>query len=171
MSRAYNFVSLLLFACLALATEPVVKVLNGSYSGQHLPQFAQDLFLGMPYAQDTGGQNRFRIPQALNETWEGSRPAKQYSDACPDHEPDDDALYGMSENCLSLNVVRPAGTALNDRLPIMLWIGLPTYNLTYIVQRSVEVGRPIIGASINYRKGGWGNMYSIEIQVGGSISE
>jgi len=42
---------------------------------------------------------------------------------------------------------------------------LPYYNLTYLVQRSVEIGKPIIGASINYRKGGWGMLYSIEIQA------
>ena len=42
---------------------------------------------------------------------------------------------------------------------------LPYYNLTYFVQRSVEIGKPIIGASINYRKGGWGMLYSIEIQA------
>jgi hypothetical protein len=29
----------------------------------------------------------------------------------------------------------------------------------------MELQKPIIAASINYRKGGWGNMYSAEIQV------
>lgn len=43
--------------------------------------------------------------------------------------------------------------------------GLSNYNLTYIVEKSVEIGKPIIGASINYRKSSWGNMYSIELQV------
>lgn len=42
---------------------------------------------------------------------------------------------------------------------------LPSYNLSYIVERSVEIGKPILAASINYRKGGWGMMYSREIQV------
>ncbi|KAL1639144.1 hypothetical protein SLS58_008231 [Diplodia intermedia] len=155
------------------AADPLVRVRNGSYAGLHLPQFGQDLFLGIPYAQSTAGENRFRIPQALTETWNGTRDAKAYGHACPDADPDDDALYGMSEDCLNINVVRPSGS--NDtKLPIMLWIhggsyqqgtsGLPNYNLTWIVQRSVEIGYPIIGASINYRKGGWGNMYSIEIQ-------
>lgn len=86
----------------------------------------------------------------------------------------------MSENCLSINLVRPAGLDTNVKLPVMLWIhggsyqvgtsGLARYNLSYIVQRSVEIGRPIIGASINYRKGGWGNMYSIEIQGSGNTN-
>lgn len=51
--------------------DPVVTLTNGSYEGLYLPSFEQDIFLGVPYAQDTGGQNRFRVPQSLNETWSG----------------------------------------------------------------------------------------------------
>ncbi|KAK7988198.1 hypothetical protein PG989_008513 [Apiospora arundinis] len=159
---------------------PTVTILNGTYEGLYLPSLQQDVFLGIPYAQDTGGSNRFRIPQSLNETWDGSRPAKQYGHACPDEEASSDGIYGMSENCLSINIVRPTGVDLSSKLPIMLWIhggsyqvgttGLPTYNLTFLVQRSVEIGMPIIGASINYRKGGWGNMYSREIQGAGQTN-
>ena len=160
----------------AAAHDPIVTVLNGSYSGLHLPQFDQDLFLGIPYAQNAGGPNRFRSPQSLNTSWTGTRNAKEYSHACPDFNPEDDALYGMSEDCLSINIIRPAGIPEDEELPVAVWIhggsyqvgtsGLPNYNLTYFVERSVQIGKPIIGTSINYRKGGWGNMYSIEIQVG-----
>ncbi|GIZ47718.1 hypothetical protein CKM354_001080300 [Cercospora kikuchii] len=163
----------------ALATEPVVKVLNGSYSGIYLPQYQQDIFLGIPYAQDTGGQNRFLIPQTLNETWQDVRPATSYSQACPSYDPND-AIYGMSENCLSINIVRPHGIPEDQKLPVMLWIhggsyqvgttGRPDYNLTFIVEKSVQIGKPVIGASINYRKGGWGNQYSIEIQGSGNAN-
>ncbi|EOD43180.1 putative lipase 3 precursor protein [Neofusicoccum parvum UCRNP2] len=142
--------ALLLLARIAfVAADPVVAVRNGSYAGLHLPQFGQDLFLGMPYAQDAGGANRFRVPQALTETWNGTRPATNYSHACPDADPADDAVYGMSENCLSVNVVRPAGLGAEAKMPVLVWIhggsyqqgtsGLPNYNLTYIVQRSVEI--------------------------------
>ncbi|KAI5361635.1 Putative carboxylesterase, type B, carboxylesterase type B, active, alpha/Beta hydrolase [Septoria linicola] len=167
------------FATSAFATDPIVKVLNGSYSGIHLPQYAQDLFLGIPYAQDTGGENRFRIPQTLDETWDDVRPASSYSNACPSLS-QDDQIYGMSENCLSINIVRPSGLDAGEKLPVLLWIhggsyqvgttGRPDYNLTFIVERSVELGKPIIGASINYRKGGWGNMYSIEVQGSGNTN-
>ncbi|KAH8884135.1 alpha/beta-hydrolase [Thozetella sp. PMI_491] len=159
--------------------DPTVTVLNGTYAGLHLPQFGQDVFLGIPYAQDTGGENRFRIPQALDASWEGIRDAKIYGDACPDPSTDD-ALYGMSENCLSINIVRPSKEHSHAKLPVVLWIhggsyqygttGLPVYNLSYIVQQSVAIGKPMIAASINYRKGGWGNMYSIEIQGSGNTN-
>ncbi|KAH9998075.1 alpha/beta-hydrolase [Xylariaceae sp. FL0662B] len=170
-----------LFACAVLANpNPIVSVRNGSYEGLYLPGFNQDIFLGIPYAQDTGKANRFRVPQSLNESWNGTREAKVYGHACPDYDVPDDSLYGMSENCLSINVVRPAGLESTAGLPVMLWIhgggyqygtsGLPYYNLTFLVQRSVEIEMPIIGASINFRKGGWGNMYSVEIQGSGNTN-
>ncbi|KAK7189346.1 alpha/beta-hydrolase [Paraphaeosphaeria sporulosa] len=159
---------------------PTVRVTNGTYEGLHLPQFGQDIFLGIPYAQDTGRENRFRAPQALNETWNGTRLAQTYSNACPDFQPDADAAYGMGEDCLSINVVRPTGIPENRTLPVAVWIhggsyqvgtsGLPNYNLTWLVQRSVEIGKPIIATSINYRKGGWGMLYSREIQGSGETN-
>jgi carboxylesterase type B len=173
-----------LAACLfaVIAAEPTVRVLNGTYEGLYLPSFDQDVFLGVPFAQDTGGQHRFLVPQSLNSTWNGTRPVKQYGHACPDPQPERDAIYGMSEDCLSINIVRPAGLSLNEsrKLPVAVWIhggsyqvgtsALPNYNLTYLVQRSVEIGNPIIATSINYRKGGWGMMYSREIQGTGNTN-
>ncbi|TGJ87675.1 hypothetical protein E0Z10_g1114 [Xylaria hypoxylon] len=188
------FISTLLIAAgLTAAAEPVVRLLNGSYEGLHLPSFQQDVFLGIPYAQDTGGINRFRIPQSLAETWKGVREAKIYGPACPDQD-EADGHYGMSEDCLSINIVRPSGSSRNEKegegaeggkttrpkLPVLLWIhggsyqvgtsALPNYNLTFLVQRSVDLGLPVLAASINYRKGGWGNMYSREIQGSGNTN-
>jgi carboxylesterase type B len=125
------------------------------------------------------------------------RQATVYGPACPDQQVDVDGEFGMGEDCLSINIVRPTGLRdddddedgddddkdLNVRggkegkplLPVMLWIhggsyqvgtsALSNYNLTFIVQRSKDLGLPVLAASINYRKGGWGNMYSREIQV------
>ncbi|OTA91318.1 hypothetical protein M434DRAFT_13285 [Hypoxylon sp. CO27-5] len=173
-------------AALGIRADPVVSVRNGTYEGLYLPAFDQDIFLGVPYAQDTGGRNRFRVPQSLDETWNGTRTAKAYGPGCPDYHLSAEVLHGMSEDCLSINIVRPAGIRDNTNssdislLPVMLWIhggayqyggsGQPQYNLTYLVQKSVDIGLPIIGASINYRKGGWGNLYSVEIQGSGNTN-
>ncbi|PVI00202.1 alpha/beta-hydrolase [Periconia macrospinosa] len=171
---------LLWWVAACVSADPVVTVLNGTYEGYYLPAFDQDMFLGVPYAQSTGGQNRFRIPQSLDVSWTGTRAAKQYGPACPDLQPDRDGAYGMGEDCLSINIVRPANIPGNESLPVAVWIhggsyqvgtsALPNYNLTYIVQRSVEIGKPIIATSINYRKGGWGMMYSREIQGTGNAN-
>lgn len=167
--------SALLLLSQVVSAGPLATVRNGTYEGLHLPEFQQDVFLGMPYAQDTSGPNRFRIPQSLNKTWNGTRAATIYGPACPDENLATDGIYGMGEDCLSINVVRPTGVNVSTALPVMFWIhggsyqvgtsGLENYNLSYIVQRSVEIEQPVIAASINYRKGGWGLMYSREIQV------
>ncbi|KAF2007430.1 alpha/beta-hydrolase [Amniculicola lignicola CBS 123094] len=172
---------LLLLGLTSLTTaKPLANVRNGTYEGLYLPSFDQDVFLGIPYAQSTGGQNRFRVPQSLNQTWDGIRPAKVYGNACPSFRPDADGAYGMSEDCLSINIVKPTGLKKGQKVPVVVWIhggsyqvgtsALPNYNLTYLVQRSMEVGKPIIATSINYRKGGWGMMYSIEIQGSGNTN-
>jgi carboxylesterase type B len=179
--RAWNFILWVtwVFATVAVA-DPLVTVRNGTYEGRYLSGFDQDLFLGIPYAQDTGGRNRFLVPQSLNQTWNGTRSAKQYGNSCPDHQPSTPTLYGMSEDCLSINIVRPASVPTNVSLPVVVWIhggsyqvgssSRPDYNLTYLVQRSVEIGKPIIATSINYRKGGWGMMYSREVQGTGNTN-
>ncbi|EME41603.1 hypothetical protein DOTSEDRAFT_73876 [Dothistroma septosporum NZE10] len=48
--------------------------------------------------------------------------------------------------------------------------GLQNYNLSYIVRKSVQMGKPIVATSINYRKGGWGMLYSREVQGAGQTN-
>ena len=99
---------------------PIAIVANGTYEGLYLSIFNQDAFLGVPFAQSTADGNRFRIPQSLNETWTGIRTAHNYSEACPDYSPGD-WTYGVGENCLSINIVKPAGCE-NESLPVVMWI-------------------------------------------------
>lgn len=179
--RSWIVSALTLCAASHTATaHPRVTLRNGTYEGVRHPSFAQDMFLGIPYAQDTGGQNRFYIPQSLNESWTGVRTAHTYGPACPSHQVEADGALGMSEKCLSINIVRPSHIPNNITLPVVLWIhggsyqvgtsSLPYYNLTYIVERSVQMGKPIVAASINYRKGGWGMLYSVEVQGAGQTN-
>ena len=77
-----------------------------------------------------------------------------------------------SEDCLYLNVIRPSGISDNASLPVAVWIhggGLydgstadKNYNLSYIVQNSVDIGQPMIAISIQYRLAAWGFLGSQE---------
>lgn len=62
------------------ATTPSVQVLNGTYHGVHNVDYKQDFFLGIPYAQAPIQDLRFKPPQSLNLSWNGSRNATDYSD-------------------------------------------------------------------------------------------
>jgi carboxylesterase type B len=44
------------------------------------------------------------------------------------------------------------------------------YNLSFIVQNSVEIGKAIIGVSIGYRLASWGFLYSQEVQGSGNTN-
>lgn len=44
------------------------------------------------------------------------------------------------------------------------------YNLSFIVENSVNNGKPIIGVSINYRLAGWGFLASQEVTNSGNTN-
>lgn len=71
------FLSVLLIE--SVTCGPLVKVLNGTLEGDSLTGPAQDVFLGIPYAQAPVGDLRFRAPQSLNETWAGAKTVVEYS--------------------------------------------------------------------------------------------
>lgn len=167
-------------------TGPRVKTINGTYEGAYLPDWDQDVFLGIPYAQPPIGELRYRWPQPINTTSEGVRNATEYGYSCMQY----GSNFSLSEDCLTINVVRPssnsispAATTTNDTsppslLPVLVWIyggGLyagttadPQYNLSGIVATSQAMGRPIIAASMNYRLGMWGFLQSPQVLAEGS---
>ncbi|TEA12812.1 Lipase 4 [Colletotrichum sidae] len=161
-----------------ITAAPTVQVKNGSYYGIHNEAYSQDFFLGMPYAQPPVDDLRFRVPRSLNSSWEGARNATEYSPQCFGYGSDTWVLGNhVSEDCLTVNVVRPHGVAADARLPVAVWIhggGLtnggssdPRYNLSFIVEQSVRMGRPFVAASINYRLHAWGFLWSDEVRSAG----
>ncbi|OLN85767.1 Lipase 4-like protein 3 [Colletotrichum chlorophyti] len=163
----------------AAAAPPTVDLKNGSYYGVHSPSYNQDFFLGIPYAQPPVNELRFRGPQPLNSSWDGTRNATEYSPQCFGYGSDTWVLGNyVSEDCLTINVVRPSGVAADAKLPVAVWIhggGLtnggssdPRYNLSFIVEQSVRMNTPFIAASINYRLHAWGFLWSHEVESAGA---
>jgi hypothetical protein len=99
---------------------PVVTVKNGSLQGVYSREYDQDFFLGVPFAQPPVGSLRFRHPRPLNSTWSGLRSATDYSSHCVGYG-GDDWPYPLSEDCLYLNVIRPAGVSPDETLPVAFW--------------------------------------------------
>ncbi|KAM7185088.1 Alpha/Beta hydrolase fold [Rhypophila sp. PSN 637] len=157
-------------------TAPTVAVKNGTYVGLCNSKYKQDFFLGMPYAKKPA---RFTVAEPLSTTWTGARNATKYPPHCMGFGPDMIG-YEMSEDCLQINVVRPAGVSPSAQLPVAVWIhggGLTMggsadkrYNLTFIVQNSVELGTPIIAVSFNYRMAAFGFLSGNEVQASGATN-
>lgn len=163
---------------------PTVTIKNGTVQGLHLPAFNEDIFLSIPFAAPPVGDLRFQHPKSYNSTWKGVLKATAYGPSCP--------VYGgfaegfhLDEDCLTLDVVRPAGADWKELLPVMVWIygggelicmrefkklaltsvGIgftagtssdPRFNLSYIVNASVAIDKPVIAVGINYRVAGFG---------------
>lgn len=71
-------------------------------------------FLGIPYAADTGYQNRWK-PAKPRDPWNETLVADSFGLPCPSS-----GLSEMSEDCLSVNIWTGANTT-NDKLPVMVW--------------------------------------------------
>lgn len=87
-------------------------------------------FYGIPYGQDTSGENRFKPPRLYVPAPGSIIDATKPGVACPQQLGRSSPPLGqgnvteVSENCLNLNIVRPR---LNDtngpvKLPVMVWI-------------------------------------------------
>lgn len=154
-------------------TGPIVTTRNGTIIGKYVETYNQDLFLGVPFAQPPIGNLRFNAPQPVNETWTTPLNATAYGAHCINYllglpfDPSDLATrYPQSEDCLTINVVRPAGTKPHSRLPVLTYIfgggfqeggsGDVRYNTSALVEKSVLIGRPSIVVTMNYRLSGWG---------------
>ncbi|KAF7865728.1 hypothetical protein EAF04_005894 [Stromatinia cepivora] len=143
---------------------PLAHTLNGSYAGLHLQAYKQDVFLGMPFALPPTGANRFRHPQSLIESWLGVRDASAYSRHCPGYG-SHAREYLQSEDCLTINVIRPANVH-SSPLPVGVYIyggeprgggsGNQRYNMSFIVSAAANADLPFIGVSFNYRSSIWG---------------
>lgn len=154
---------------------PTVQTKNGTYSGVHSPGYQQDFFLGMPFAQPPVGDLRFSNPVPLNSSWDGTIEATSYAPACVGYGPSQIG-YEVSEDCLYLNVIRPSN--IEGPLPVAVWIfgggfvqGSGSdlrYNMSFIVNRSVDIEQPIMAVTLNYRLSAWGFLNSDEVASSGN---
>jgi len=169
-----------LFAAVATAaTAPQVKTLNGTYLGRYVPSLDQDFFLGIPFAHAP----RLASPTPHTESWSDVRSAEWYGPIChqsitPDRIRQTN-ISGVAEECLNLNVVRPSGHDVkkDGKLPVVVWIYGGGFvggfgadlnsNFSYVVQKSVAIGTPILAVTLNYRLGIFGFPFGEEVRKEG----
>jgi para-nitrobenzyl esterase len=141
----------------AAEIRPTATVEGGAISGTISDGVVA--FTGIPYAAPPLGDLRWRAPQPVLP-WSGVRPATAYGHDCMQVVIDDEAApLGATpgEDCLVLNVWRPAEVAAGTKLPVMVWIpggGFVNGGSSAAVSSGAELAkRGIVVVSINYRLG------------------
>jgi carboxylesterase type B len=153
-------------------------------------------FNGIPFAQPPVGNLRLKPPQPITSSL-GKVDGTVIPKACPQfffsldernfpanvlgtilNTPLFQAATNAGEDCLTINVQRPAGTTSSSKLPVLFWIfgggfelgSTQMYDGTSLVKDSVTQGKPIIFVAVNYRVGGFGFLPGKEILKDGSAN-
>jgi para-nitrobenzyl esterase len=108
--------------------EAIVDTTSGMVRGMKVDGIAT--FLGIPYAGDTSGRNRF-MPPSKPASWGAIRDAFTYGPRCPQRDTTSDTAAAVTdwynqpgregEDCLVLNVWTP-GIKDSRKRPVMFWL-------------------------------------------------
>ncbi|KAI0041134.1 carotenoid ester lipase precursor [Auriscalpium vulgare] len=185
--------TVVLLACTtgALGTPPSVYLDRATFFGNASGAVAQ--FLGIPFALPPVGDLRLRLPQP-HAPYTGVLNATAFGPACIQQSAPVQIPAGFSqvtlgllasreggdpivdsENCLSINVVKPANATDLTKLPVLVWIyrgGFETgasasFDGSVIVERSIQLGQPVVYVSMNYRVSALGFLGGTETQKAG----
>ncbi|GKZ52289.1 hypothetical protein AnigIFM49718_000164 [Aspergillus niger] len=153
-------------------------------------------FNNIPFAQAPTGSLRLKPPQPL-ETALGTVQATGASQSCPQmYFTTDESEFPTSvigiladlplvqsatnalEDCLNIDIRRPAGTTADSKLPVLVWIfgggfelgSKAMYDGTTMVSSSIDKNMPIVFVAMNYRVGGFGFLPGKEILEDGSAN-
>ncbi len=140
---------------------PIVRTSAGKIQG--IKEGDVTVFKGIPYAAPPVGPYRWRPPQPVIP-WEGVRDASEFGPDCAQAgwgTAPGSISEGSSEDCLYLNLWKPAGTEPGAKLPVMVWIhggafvggsGSSPQNYGHQFAR-----QGVILMTINYRLGRFGH--------------
>ncbi|KAJ8519557.1 hypothetical protein ONZ45_g3520 [Pleurotus djamor] len=152
-------------------------------------------FLGIPYAKPPIGDARLRVPQPI-DPYVGSIKADAFGPACSQQArrfPIPDGMEpgvleiisnltlvpdGTSEDCLTLNIITPSQASPTSKYPVLVWVhggksrgftmgSSKIYDGSLIVERSMEMGEPILYVSVNYRLSALGFLSGREVKEAG----
>lgn len=176
----------------ARATKVSVTIDSGTIVGSK--SGSVETFNGIPFAEPPTGNLRLKPPVKLKSSL-GTFDATGLAPACPQmyfstgssnflvevlanllNNPLIQTITGATEDCLTMNVQRPAGVTAGTGLPVLFWIfgggfelgSTQMYDGSGLVGQGINLKQPFIFVAVNYRVGGFGFMPGAEILADGS---
>ncbi|KAI0248236.1 carotenoid ester lipase precursor [Lactifluus subvellereus] len=171
------------------AAPPEIHLDDGVFTGLQKGETHQ--FLGIPFAYPPIGDRRLRLPEPL-PPYEGLYYVQEFGKSCPQQPmtlPNGldsrlvqsistvvgrlyDDITPQDEDCLTINVVKPANAKSGSNLPVVVWIfgggfeigGTATYDGGSIVSRAIDLRQPVVFVSMNYRLSAFGFLPGKEIK-------
>ncbi|KAJ7118477.1 extracellular triacylglycerol lipase precursor [Mycena crocata] len=139
---------------------PTIQLGETILVGRDIPTLQQEFFGGIPFAEPPLGRLRLKRPVLKASLNPGTFNASDYGPACLQVQADL-PLSTLSEDCLTINVLRPAGIPADAKLPVMFWTyggafeegASVIFNGSGIVAQSALRGTPVIYVNFNYRLG------------------
>ncbi|KAJ7218238.1 carotenoid ester lipase precursor [Mycena haematopus] len=182
---------LLLQVASSLATQPTVQLDRATVTG--VTDGTLKKFYGIPYALPPVGPLRLRLPYPI-PSYKKNFAATDYGPIClqmeqklvfladvPEIVVEEIGGTGapiplpQSEDCLTVNVIAPAGATPHSKLPVLVWIYGGGFEIGYpsstdgstLVNQSIALGSPVIYVSLNYRLNVMGFLASKEVKEAG----
>lgn len=201
--RLLSSFSLLLSCAAGLASAAPTVTVNSNQVITGSGDSAVSSFKGIRFADAPLGENRFRAPVPFNGSYNGLQ-ATQFGQTCESVNPGGvinvlntliklnpfnsmlqqllppvqslTNMADLSEDCLFLNVYKPATANPNTKLPVMVWFfggafvfgSGSTYDGARYVKASQRINQPVIVVTFNHRLGPFGYLGGSAIKAEGS---
>ena len=119
-------------------------------------------YLGVPFAESTGGRNRWKPPVPVT-AWQGTFRATRLGPACPQNTT---VMFPQSEDCLSINVWTPSESPVSPRAVMVFIYGGafiygsnadPRYDGAYTAAYG-----DVVVVTLNYRLGALGFLAGVK---------
>ncbi|KAF7290221.1 Carboxylic ester hydrolase [Mycena indigotica] len=158
---------------------PSVTLGRTTVVGRAIPEFQQEFFGGLPYALPPIGPRRLSPPVLTTQLNVETFDASEYGFSCVQLPQEQGVpLENMSEDCLTINILRPADLPRNALLPVMFWTygggfvggNSSVYNASVVVAQSVARGTPVVYVNFNYRLGALGFPVGADAARAGSLN-
>ncbi|EYB92304.1 hypothetical protein Y032_0195g1472 [Ancylostoma ceylanicum] len=169
---------LTLISCVLVASSQVIHLKPGKVQGfEHITKNGDvaEVFLNIPYASPPVGELRFEKPTPP-VPWNDIRDGTKFGASCHPIVPE--AVFPPeqpSEDCLTLNIIRPKKEAPPSGFPILFWVHGGGYEIGsalfygYKGFADIYIPSDIIVVTIQYRLGVYGFFSTGDSRIPGNL--